>query len=98
MFSQLLSLSLWDPCCIPCCTCNLEACNKSLLYNKLFNTSSDDIYLVTKQLNISMRHSKRQLCIEGVFLFWGWGIVRLLDVEIYIKICICFICVLKTGP
>ena len=32
MFSQLLSLYLWDPCCIPCCTCNLEACNK-VYYN-----------------------------------------------------------------
>ena len=28
MFSQLLSIYLWDPCCIPCCTWNLEACNK----------------------------------------------------------------------
>ena len=33
MFSQLLSLYLWDPCCIPCCTCNLEACNKVYYYN-----------------------------------------------------------------
>ena len=31
-FSQLLSLYLWDPCCIPCCTCNLEACNKVYIW------------------------------------------------------------------
>ena len=38
MFSQLLSLYLWDPCCIPRCTCNLEACNKVYIYIYIYIT------------------------------------------------------------
>ena len=35
-YLQVFSICLWDPCCIPCYTCDLEACNKVIFINIIF--------------------------------------------------------------